>query len=86
MFYVCLITSIKNRSSYIGSTSDLERRLSEHNTGYGGYTKRHTPYQLVYYEAYANESGARKRESNLKLKSNAFNQLKRRISGSLKAY
>ncbi|MCL0062568.1 hypothetical protein M1N67_03945 [Peptococcaceae bacterium] len=42
------------------------------------------PVELIYYEAYKSEEDARKRESNLKLKSKAFAQLKKRIKNSLK--
>jgi len=39
---------------------------------------------LSMFEAYKIEDEARHREHNLKLRANAFNQLKRRISKSLK--
>jgi len=39
---------------------------------------------LVYYEAHKAEEDARKREKNLKLRSRAFAQLKKRIQNSLK--
>lgn len=85
MFYVYIIRSKKNDSLYIGSTNNLERRLSEHNSGKSNYTKKYMPYEMIYYEAYKAESDARKREKNLKLRANAFNQIKRRIVESLKA-
>ncbi|MFC2088785.1 GIY-YIG nuclease family protein [Calditrichota bacterium] len=38
---------------YIGSTKDLERRLSEHQNALGSnYTKKRLPIKLVYYEEY----------------------------------
>ena len=85
MFYVYIIKSVKSNQLYFGSTSDLRRRLTEHNSGLSPHTKKHMPYKLIYYEAYRSEIDARKRESNLKLRANAFNQLKRRIVASLKA-
>jgi len=48
-------------------------------------TKPYLPWQIVYYEAYRVEEEARRREHNLKLRSNAWNQLKRRINKSLNA-
>lgn len=84
MFYVYFIKSLKNGTLYVGFTNDLKRRLSEHNSGLSGYTSRHYPYELVYYEAYKSEGDARKRESNLKLRANALSQLKRRLAESLK--
>ncbi|KKR10052.1 MAG: GIY-YIG nuclease superfamily protein [Parcubacteria group bacterium GW2011_GWA2_39_18] len=83
MFYVYLIKSKKDRDLYTGSTNDLKRRLLEHNKGLSLATKHRGPFELVYYEAYKSEEDARMRESNLKLRANALNQLKRRTSKSL---
>lgn len=85
MFYVYIIKSMKNNQLYFGSTNDLRRRLTEHNSGLNSHTRKYRPYNLVYYEAYKAEGDAREREANLKLRANAFNQLKRRIVASLKA-
>lgn len=85
MFYVYMLQSLKTKQLYIGSTNDLRRRISEHNSGKGGYTKKHYPYELVYCEAYKDETDARQREANLKLGKNALGQLKRRIKRSIKA-
>ncbi len=85
MFYVYLIHSQKDKNLYIGSTNDLSRRLLEHNKGLVRSTKHRAPFDLVYYEAYGSEEEARHREHNLKLRANAFNQLKRRIPKSLKS-
>ncbi len=84
MFYVYMLKSAKDGSLYIGSTNDLKRRLEEHASGKGNYTKKHLPYKIVYYEAYGAEVDARSRESSLKLGANALGQLKRRITNSLK--
>ena len=84
MFYVYLLGSQKDKEFYyIGSTNDLRRRFKEHNDGKTFSTKRFRPFDLVYYEAYKAEKDARKRESNLKLKSRAFAQLRKRIKESL---
>jgi putative endonuclease len=84
MFYVYVLKSIKDRMLYIGSTNDLRRRFKEHNNGKVHSTKNRKPLNLIYYEAYLSEEDARKRESNLKLRSRAFAQLKRRIEKSTK--
>jgi len=84
MFYVYILRSKKVGKLYLGSTNNLKRRLSEHNSGKGGYTKKYMPYKLIYFEAYKAETDARKREHNLKLRSNAFNQMKGRLVESLK--
>ena len=83
MFYIYILKSKKDNNCYIGSTNDLERRIAEHNSGLVFSTKSRLPFELVYYEAYRLESDARSREKSLKLRSNAFAQLKKRIKGSL---
>lgn len=68
---------------YVGSTGDLRERFALHNAGKIVSTKGRRPFELVYYEAYRAEDDARTREHNLKLRSNALNQLKRRLKKSL---
>jgi putative endonuclease len=84
MFYVYVLKSKKDRNFYIGSTNDLRKRFRLHNEGKVFSTKSRRPFDLIYYEAYKAEKDARKREHNLKLRSKAFAQLKKRIQESLK--
>lgn len=51
---------------YVGSTSDLKRRLSEHNQGLNFSTKTHKPWTIVYYEACLNKGDAVRRERYFK--------------------
>jgi len=52
---------------YTGITTDISRRLKEHNTKKGAfYTKNKTPVRVVYQEAMASQSEARKREAAIK--------------------
>lgn len=83
MFYTYIIRSKKDLDLYIGFTNDLRRRIKEHNLGMALSTKLRRPFELVYYEAYKSEKDARKREKNLKLRSRAFAQLKKRIKNSV---
>lgn len=69
---------------YVGSTNDLRKRLTMHNSGKVISTKLRRPLELIYYESYRAENDARKREHNLKLRSRAFAQLIKRIQESLK--
>ncbi|MBI5005268.1 MAG: GIY-YIG nuclease family protein [Candidatus Lloydbacteria bacterium] len=49
MFYAYVIKSKKNDRLYYGSTNDLKRRMSEHNSGTGGkYTRDNRPFELLY--------------------------------------
>ncbi len=82
MFYTYILKSKKNGRMYTGSTSDLRKRLKQHNEGRSTFTKRDKPYELVYYEACMNEQDARSRE--LKLKSGYGKRyLKERLRGFL---
>ena len=78
-----LLRSKRDGDLYIGSSNDLKKRLLEHNNGLVFSTKHRIPFEIIYYEAYRFEEDARHREHNLKLRANAYNQLKRRISKSL---
>jgi putative endonuclease len=83
VFCVYILKSKKDNNLYIGSTNNLERRINEHSAGLVFSTKARVPFDLVYYEAYKSESDARNREKNLKIRSRAFAQLKKRIKESL---
>jgi putative endonuclease len=83
MFYVYILKSVKDGKLYIGSTSDLRRRLSEHNGGKVTSTKSRIPFELRYYEAYTAEQEARQREAALKDDGRVFVGLKKRLSESL---
>ncbi len=83
MFYTYILKSKKDGELYIGSTKDLRKRFKEHNSGMVFSTKLRRPFGIVYYEAYKSEKDARKRERNLKLRSRALAQLKKRIENSI---
>jgi putative endonuclease len=83
MFYAYILKSKKDNDLYMGSTNDLRRRFKEHNDGKIFSTKLRKPFDLIYYEAYKSEKDARKREHNLKLRSRALAQLKKRITNCL---
>jgi putative endonuclease len=66
MWYFYILQSEKDSKLYFGSTNDLRRRLTEHNSGLVKSTKPRTPFKVVYYEAYLDEKSARNRESKVK--------------------
>jgi len=66
MFYVYVLLSIKDKKFYIGYTSDLRKRLKQHNEGKVNSTKDRRPLKLVYYEACLNQQDATHREKYLK--------------------
>ena len=67
----------------LGYTSDLRRRLREHNKGYNKSTKGNS-WKLVYYEAFLSEEDARDREKKLKQRGSTKYKLLKRLSNSLK--
>ena len=63
---VYFLYSKKADRYYIGSTSDIRRRIDEHNKGYCEATKFLRPLGLVFFQEYASLSDARKIEYKLK--------------------
>lgn len=76
---------MKNKSLYIGYTSDLKKRIFQHNQGESSYTKKHIPWTLIYFEGYRSKSDAYSREQSLKLHAQGLRRLKERLSDSLAA-
>ncbi|AFK17940.1 GIY-YIG nuclease family protein [Haloferax mediterranei ATCC 33500] len=54
-------------SLYTGYTTDVERRVAEHDAGEGAkYTRGRTPVELVHVEEYDSKSAAMSREYEIK--------------------
>jgi len=66
MYYIYVLISQKDNKLYSGYTSDLIRRLKDHNNGKVDSTKRRKPFKLIYYEAYLNQQDATTREKFFK--------------------
>ncbi|MDD2752544.1 MAG: GIY-YIG nuclease family protein [Candidatus Omnitrophica bacterium] len=67
MAWFLYIVKCNDCTLYTGITTDISRRLKEHNTKKGAfYTKNKTPVKLVYQEDAANRSQALKREYAIK--------------------
>ncbi len=64
--FVYILKSESSPKSYVGITSNLERRLREHNSGKNFYTKRYLPWIMIYIEKYDSLLSARSREKYLK--------------------
>ena len=64
--YVYLLQSELDESFYIGYTTNLKRRLMEHDDGKNFSTKHSRPYKLIFFEGYLNEKDAKRREKYLK--------------------
>ena len=62
---------------YTGYTTDVERRVEEHNAGTGAkYTRGRTPVEVIHTETYDSQSAAMQREYAIK-------QLRRRAKEKL---
>ena len=66
MYIVYVLKSGVDNRLYQGITSNLERRLKEHNNGKHKSTKAYVPWSLAYYEIVNNRGEARRREIYLK--------------------
>ena len=64
-WYVYLLRSKRNNSTYIGCTSNLGRRLQEHKEGKNYSIKKLLPVELIYFEAYKSKKDAFRREKHL---------------------
>lgn len=82
-FYVYVLKSNKDGKLYIGRTSNLIKRLEQHNKGEVSSTKYRKPLFLVYYESYRALEDAKEREKKLKQFKNSYKELKLRISHSI---
>ena len=52
--YVYILTNENNRVLYVGVTSDIKRRISQHkNAYYQGFSKKYNTNKLVYYESFS---------------------------------
>ena len=66
MYYLYILKSVKDNKYYIGSTSNIEKRMEYHNKGYSKATKYRRPLKLVYCESYDTKTEALKREILIK--------------------
>lgn len=61
------ILQCRDGTFYTGSTTDIGRRLNEHNSGKGGnYTRVRRPVKIIYKKSYPDRSTAQKREAQIK--------------------
>ncbi|MBX2872819.1 MAG: GIY-YIG nuclease family protein [Saprospiraceae bacterium] len=66
MYYVYVLKSQNHWRFYVGMTSNIARRLDEHNKGRTRSTKGYRPWILFFTESYPSREEARSREKYLK--------------------
>ena len=66
LYYVYVLKSLKDDKYYTGYTSELRKRLKEHNDGLNRSTKHRTPFEIVCFEGSLNKYDAIHREKYLK--------------------
>ena len=67
LFYVYIMCSRRNGTLYVGSTSNLIKRVWEHkNSPVDSFTGKHNVCMLVYYETYNTYIEAARREKRFK--------------------
>lgn len=65
--YFVYVVRCSDDSLYTGYTSNIDRRLSEHNRGEASkYTRARTPVHLQYYEGFNDRGDAMSREHEIK--------------------
>jgi putative endonuclease len=65
-FFVYALVSDKDRRIYVGFSSNLEKRIIEHNSGKTKSTKGYLPWKLLYFEEVSNRALARQKEKYYK--------------------
>jgi putative endonuclease len=65
-YYIYVLLSQIDKGFYVGSTSDLRKRVIRHQKGEVQSTKNRRPLELIFYEAYLNKYDAIRREDYLK--------------------
>jgi putative endonuclease len=67
MAWTVYLARCRDGTLYTGITTDPERRLAEHNAGFGSaYTRSRLPVALVYWEVVLDRSAALRREHAIK--------------------
>ena len=83
MYYVYVIVDKASGKRYLGFSSNLRKRVAQHNSSNGAEYTKGGCWNLVYYEAFLNKTEAIKREKKLKQDGRSKYQLFARIQSSL---
>ena len=78
MHYVYIIQSSRNDSFYIGHSTDLKKRLDNHNSGSVKATASQVPYRIRWYCTFSQKEKAIEFEKYLK-KGSGYAFMKKRL-------
>ncbi len=81
-FYTYVLKSKKDDKLYIRTTSDLVKRIKQHNKGLVFSTRNRHPFQIIYFEACRNKDDAYRRERYFKT-GMGKRYIKNRLKGGL---
>jgi putative endonuclease len=81
--YILGSDSVNGLRTYVGWTTNLERRLDEHNAGNGARSTRGREWRLLYSERAEDRSSAQSREWRLKQDRAFRKSLAKHITGSV---
>jgi putative endonuclease len=65
-YYVYVLISEKDNQFYTGYSSELKKRIKQHDDGKVFSTKNRRPLKLIYFEGCVNQQDATRREKYLK--------------------
>jgi putative endonuclease len=66
MFYIYVLHRLADHGLYIGFSTNLKKRIAEHEGGASFATKHRKPWKLIYYGAYVDRQDTEGRERYLK--------------------
>ncbi len=66
MYYIYVLKSLSRNYVYVGITSCIEKRFTQHNLGKNKTTKPYRPFKIIFTEEFESRIKARKREKYLK--------------------
>ena len=84
-FVYIIVTKVKNKTiSYVGYTSNLSKRLNDHNTGKGAKFTRGKKWKIIFKKQYKTKVRAMKEEYKLKKNYLLRNKIKKNYFENVK--
>ncbi len=77
--FVYLLQSAQDGTFYVGWTTDVVRRLVEHEQGCAAYTRRKRPWRLIGVEPFPSLKAAQAHERLLKRSPRSLHSFKKRL-------